>query len=285
MNNNFNKNSRKLRKNVKFLSFLKIDISFLLLFIIAYFLDEIRLYFLYVIFISIHELSHFFVAKKYGYLPEKIHFTFFGASLEGYDDFLFNDEIKIILAGPLFNFCMVIFCYLCFWFNPESYIVLNDVLIVNLSILIFNILPVFPLDFGRILLACFSKKHLRKRALEITKKISFFVLIFMFCLFLISFFFEYNFTFGFVIFNLARLLFSSTKETSYKRQFFVFRKLKLLKNGLLDRTIYVKQNTSLYNLFKFIDDGHYFNFVFLNEHGDIVDEISEIELYRKCEFI
>ena len=281
----FNKICQKMRKNVKFLSFIKIDFSFLLLFVLAYFLEDIKLYFIYVIFISLHELGHFFVAKKRGYLPEKIHFTFFGASLDGYDDFLFDDEIKIVLAGPLFNLTMIIFCYLSFWFNPETYNYLNDILIVNWSIFIFNILPVFPLDFGRIILAFFSKKRSRKDALLITKKISCFVLFLMFGLFLISFFFVFNFSFGFVCVNLARLMFLSSKETSYKRQLFVSRKIKLLKNGLFDRTVYVRDGCGLYELFKFIDDGHFFNFVFLDADGKITSSITEIELYRKCDFI
>ena len=46
--------------------------------------------------------------------------------LEGNDDFLISDEIKIVLAGPLFNFFVAIFCYLCFWFEPETYIFLYD---------------------------------------------------------------------------------------------------------------------------------------------------------------
>lgn len=285
MNSIFNKICEKMRKKLKFKSFIKIDFSFLLLFALAYFLEEIKLYFYYVMFISLHELCHFFVAKKRGYLPEKIHFTFFGASLDGYDDFLFDDEIKIVLAGPLFNLFVIICCYLSFWFNPESYNFLNDILIVNWSIFIFNILPIFPLDFGRIILAFLSKKHPRNEAVNITKKISYFVLFLMFCMFLISFFFVFNFSFGFVCVNLARLMFLSSKETAYKRQLFVSRKIKLLKGGLVDRTIYVRDGTSLYSLFKFIDDGHYFNFIFLDSSGKVTSSISEIELYSRCDFI
>lgn len=282
---NFNKINQKLRKKFKFLSFIKIDFSFLLLFVLAYFLEEIKLYFVYVVFISLHEMSHFFVAKKLGYLPKKIHFTFFGASLEGYDDFLFNDEIKIILAGPIFNFLVVIFCYVSFWFYPETFVFLNDILIANLSILLFNFLPIFPLDLGRVLLAVFSKKYMRNVALKKVKRLSLCFVCILFFVFLISFFFEYNFSLGFVCVNLARLLFSSTKETSYKRQFFVFRKLKFLKKGLFDRTVYVKSDSSLFELFKYIDDSHYFNFVFLDARGKEVKRMSEVELYRECDFI
>lgn len=281
----FNQIRQKMRKNTKFLSFIKIDFSFLLLLILALFLEEIKLYFVYVVFIILHELSHFLVAKKLGYMPEKIHLTFFGASLEGYDDFLFRDEIKIILAGPLFNFFVIVLCYLSFWFNPETYIFLYDILVANLSIFLFNMLPIYPLDMGRFLLANLSKNNMRNVAVKKVKKMSFLVVIFIFIVFLISFFFEYNFSLGFVCVNLVRLLFKSSKETSYKRQLFVSRKLKFLSKGLFERTVYVKDTSKLFELFKFIDDSHYFKFVFLDSQGNKTKEMSEIEVYKACEFI
>lgn len=274
-----------MRKIKNIMSFIKIDFSFLVLLVLAYFLDELKFYFIYVVFIVLHELAHFLVAKKLGYMPKRIHLSFFGASLEGYDDFLFYDEIKIILAGPLFNFFVAIICYLSFWFEPETYIYFYDILVANLSILLFNILPIFPLDAGRFLLASFSKKYTRTDALKRTKKISFYFILCLFIVFLISFFFKYNFTLGFVCINLVILLFSNSKSTSYKRELFVLKKLKNLKFGLLEKTIYVRSDIENFRLFKFIDNSHYFKFVFLDKNGNKVNEMSEIEFYRKNNLI
>ena len=174
-----------MRKIKQRFSFLNIDLSFFLLFILACFLDSIRIYVVYVVFIILHELSHFFVAKKLGYMPEKIHLSFFGASLEGYDDFNFYDEIKIVFAGPVFNLCVIVLCYVMFWFFPVTSVVLNDVLTANLSILFFNILPIYPLDMGRFLLAKFSQTNCRTDAVNKVKNLSFFVIICLFILFLI----------------------------------------------------------------------------------------------------
>lgn len=267
------------------LSFIKIDYSFLLLLVLAYFLGELKFYFIYVLFIILHELSHFFIAKKLGYMPKKIHLSFFGASLEGCDDFSFYDEIKIVLAGPAFNFIIVVICYLSFWFEPETYIYFYDILIVNLSILLFNILPIFPLDGGRFLLANFSKKHNRVDALKKTKMISLYFILCVFLIFLISFFFKYNFTLGFVCVNLVILLFSNSKSTSYKRELFVLKKLNNLRLGLLEKTIYVNGDIENFKLFKFIDNSHYFKFIFLDKNGNKISEMSEIEFYRKNHLI
>ena len=160
MGDYFNKKDTNLRKIKNKLSFFKIDISFFILLVLAYFLDSIRVYFIYVLFLLFHETSHFFIAKKLGYMPEKVHLSFFGASLEGYDDFNFYDEIKIVLAGPLFNFFVIVFCYVLFWFFPATSVELTDILTANLSILLFNVLPIYPLDMGRFCLQSFHKRKI-----------------------------------------------------------------------------------------------------------------------------
>ena len=81
------------------------------------------------------------------------------------------------------------------------------------------------------------------------------------------------------------LLFSSSKNTSYKRELFVFHKAKLLSRGLIEKNIYLSNKILDYELFKFIDDYHFFNFIFLDENFEIVDSISEIEFYKKIGFL
>ena len=56
-----------------------------------------------------------------------------------------------------------------------------------------------------------------------------------------------------------------------------------MRKGLTEKTIYVSNKTNYYELFKFIDNSHFFNFVFLNDGGDVVDSLTEIELYKNCE--
>lgn len=276
----FNKNDKKMRKITKIFKFFKVDYSFFLIFVIAFLLDEIWLYVCFVLSILCHELTHYFVAKKLGYLPHKIHLTFFGASLEGADDFALSDEVKIVVAGPLFNLSVIIFCYLSFWFYPESYNFLNDLLLANWSILLFNFCPIYPLDMGRFLLAIFTKNKSRKDALEKTKRVSYIFISLFFVLFLLSFFYEYNFSLGFVCVNLTSLCFSSSRDTSYKRQLFAEKKFSKLKSGLIERTVYVENATPMFSLFKHIDDYHFVNFVFLDNKHHVVKKLSEIEFYE-----
>ena len=274
-----------LKNFIKKLKFIKIDFSFILIFIISFYLEEIQLYFLFVLFMLLHEFTHLIVANKLGYLAKNIRLSFFGASLEGLDDFTISDEIKIVLAGPIFNFLICILCYLSFWFYPESYNYLYDILVVNTSMFMFNFLPIYPLDFGRIILVLFSKKNMRSQALKKTKIISLIFIFIVFAIFLVSIFFEYNFTLGFVCVNLMNLLLKSSKGTSFKRELFIFHKVKLLNKGLIERNIYLKKDVPLYSLFKFIDDYHFINFIFFNENFEIINTISEVEFYKKIGFM
>lgn len=285
MKSNFNHFVEKMRKIKNCGIFFRIDFSFVLIFLLACFLNELKLYLFFVLFIFLHEMSHFFVAKKLGYCASKVRLNFFGASLEGLDDFSLNDEIKIVLAGPLLNFFVVIFCYLSFWFYPESYHYLNEILLVNWSIFLFNFLPIFPLDLGRILLAFFSKKMMRGDALKLVKTLSIVSIIFLFIIYLISFFFELNFSLGFVCVNLMILHCKSAKDTSFKRSIFVDRKFKLLVKGLIERNIYLNHKTNLASVFKYIDDYHFVNFIFLDDSLNYVYEKSELDVYKDLGFL
>ncbi len=277
---NFNKNREKLQKNINGQNLFDVDFSFLLIFAFAFLVGEIWFYCIYIFFLICHEMCHFFVAKKLGYFPKKIKLNFFGAALEGDDDFAEKDEIKIVLAGPFFNFCVIVFCYLCFWFYPESYEFLHQILIANLAIFFFNMLPIFPLDFGRFLLVFLSKHLLRTKAVFLLKKISLLFVCFLFGLGLAATYSGSGISIALGAINLMILTFSSAKDTSYKRHLFAKRKFKLLKKGLVERVIYVDAFAKDYSLFKFVDDNHFVKFVFLDGNLKPVRFLSEIELYQ-----
>lgn len=269
----------------KFSAKISIDYSFLLLLILAIFLDSFRIYFLYVIFIILHELSHFFVAKKLGYLPKKVKLSVFGATLEGFDDFLTLDEIKIVLAGPLFNLFIIIGCYLSFWFYPETYSFLMDVLFVNQMILLFNILPVFPLDMGRVLLCIFSLKKGRRNSLKFIKKFSLF---FVVCMFILSVIFikkDFAFSLGFASINLCILLFETSYGTSFKREISFKKKLSKLNKGINQKIIYIKNGYPEKLLLKFIDGENYYVFIFVDEECKEIGRIDELTLMKNLGFI
>lgn len=276
---------RLKRKISSFVSFVRLDYSFFVMLILFVFLEDLIWYLWYLMFIIAHELCHLFVAKKLGYLPKRLKLSAFGASLEGFDDFLLSDEIKIVLAGPIFNLVVVVCCYLSFWFYPESFCFLNDILLVNQSILMFNLLPIFPLDAGRLALCFLSKKKTRREAVKLIKNISLILVVLMFVLSMVSFFFYFNFSLGFVSLNLCLLLFESSSGTSFKREILLRKKIERLNNGISQKVVYVKNGMFGASLLKFIDGEHYFLFVFVDENFREIRRIDEFELLKNLGFI
>jgi stage IV sporulation protein FB len=87
--------------------------------------------------VTMHELAHISAAFLCGLTPEGIVITPIGeqAVIRGMERVSFFRRILIVISGPCVN--------LLFWLLFDSYI--------NLGILILNILPVYPLDGGRLL--------------------------------------------------------------------------------------------------------------------------------------
>lgn len=105
------------------------------------------------IFISIlvHELAHTHVANRLGYHVYKVYIGLFnGAAEMNLSQIHERDSIKIVAAGPLSN---LILCFASLIFISAGYSnqFITDFANVNLLLLIFNIIPIYPLDGGRLL--------------------------------------------------------------------------------------------------------------------------------------
>ncbi len=114
--------------------------------------------------ILLHELSHSMVATRYNIPVRSITlFIFGGVSDIAKEPDDFHQEFKLSIAGPLtsFGIASVLAFFLWLVSNPESnnvfYLQAKGILfygaIANLALGIFNLIPAFPLDGGRVLRA------------------------------------------------------------------------------------------------------------------------------------
>lgn len=159
---------------------MKIDVNFgfVLITILICFLYKINIYFIFFISILLHEMAHMIVGVCLGLKIKKIMFNPLGVCLEfiGYrENKKTIKRIIINLSGPLFNF---IFAIIISHLNIE-YKLKIDLFYTNLLLGIFNLLPIIPLDGGKILKEILSIKFGYKNANIYSMNISKILLIFI----------------------------------------------------------------------------------------------------------
>ena len=165
-----------------------------------------------------HELAHSKVADKYGYKMERIRLMPFGAELHGdTDSFVGKDELYIALAGPTLNFFICVFILGIWWLFPSSYGATIDIFETNIVMCIFNLLPFFPLDGGRVLLSIVSMKTDRKTGAKIVKNTTKIFAITLFMGFILTCFYKPNLTLGIMGFMLFFSSTASHREAVYEK--------------------------------------------------------------------
>ncbi|TKI56428.1 stage IV sporulation protein FB [Brevibacillus antibioticus] len=117
----------------------------------GHFLEVITLF----VIVLIHELGHVAMARELGWTVKEVLLLPFGGVATMEDSYATDpmDEIVVALAGPFLNMVMMAASYL-FWFMgiwTEEWA--RFFLVSNLTIALFNLVPIWPLDGGRILLA------------------------------------------------------------------------------------------------------------------------------------
>lgn len=140
---------------------IRIDLKILFFLVLFYFTKQIKIYLLVLGFAFLHELAHLLVGLLLGFKPQVIKIMPFGFNLQLIPK-VEECEIKIkkatlvelkniyvAIAGPFFNLVIAtIFSYIGLKTNNE---IVDLITYSNLLIFIFNLIPIYPLDGGRIL--------------------------------------------------------------------------------------------------------------------------------------
>ncbi|MDU8885690.1 site-2 protease family protein [Yeosuana sp. MJ-SS3] len=142
--------------------------------------------------VVLHELGHALAAKRFGIKTQKITLLPIGgmASLDRIPESP-KQELFVVIAGPLINILIALILYLIIPIQEllhlnftETFEVLSSftfqnflfyLFIVNVGLVIFNIIPAFPMDGGRILRALLAMKLNRLKATQIASSIGQFI--------------------------------------------------------------------------------------------------------------
>lgn len=163
----------------------KIDLKIFLFLILFYFTRQIEIYVTIIIFAIFHEFGHLLVGLAMGMKPEKIELMPWGLSisfkltLNDYNrkimkgNLLVIKKIIVALAGPITNLVII-----CAALNLKIDIFLNLMIIYsNLLLILFNLIPIYPLDGGKILKGILHIFLGKKKAEKYTNSFSFITLI------------------------------------------------------------------------------------------------------------
>ncbi len=116
----------------------------------------------------IHELAHTRVAQKLGHQVESIYIDLLnGAANIDITKATPLESIKIVIAGPLSNLLLfgIVFALSHIGIDYPSIIAqfLKEFQFINIFLFIFNLIPIFPMDGGRILRDLVMLKTKNKR--------------------------------------------------------------------------------------------------------------------------
>lgn len=104
-------------------------------------------------FVTLHELAHALVAARCNIGTDKIYLIPIGgvAAISGLQRATPREEFFIAGAGPLSSLMMAFVSILVKAFAPSLDSITNPMIVINLMVGIFNLIPVFPMDGGRML--------------------------------------------------------------------------------------------------------------------------------------
>jgi len=147
----------------------------------------------YFLAILIHELGHFFTAKRLGYKVTRFSFSPYGVELSYFDQNInYRDELLIALAGPFSNLITVIFVVGFWWIFPAVYFFTESFVMISMLIAVFNLLPAYPLDGGRAFVSLMSNFVSAKLAKRITMFLNVLFAVLFFVIFVACLFVNFN---------------------------------------------------------------------------------------------
>ena len=137
---------------------IRIDLKIIVFLVLFWFTNQIDIYLTIIFFCITHELGHLLTGLALNLKPESIEIMPYGLSAKlkinpsdlnkkiRKGNFLEVKKIIVSLAGPIVSFLLVII----FAYIDPIYITKQDAVYSNILILIFNLIPLYPLDGGRI---------------------------------------------------------------------------------------------------------------------------------------
>lgn len=188
-------------KNIK----ITVSFTFFALIILLVIFNKNDFLYLSCFFAIIHELGHLFTLNKFGVKICELKISLLGANIktESFKKISIKKEVIVLLSGPLVN---LIFSAVLYFVNLIiKNVDLSNLILINLGLGIFNLLPFYNFDGGKIIEILLKSKLNEKISETVVSCISFAILV-PFTLFSVNIFLRNYKDFYFLVVSVLMLL-------------------------------------------------------------------------------
>ena len=161
---------------------IKIDLKIFLFLFLFLLTSKFEIYIILFVFAILHELGHLVAGLILKFKPEEMRLTPMGLQIRFKTQAReINAKIKqareinikraiIAIAGPITNFAIAVIAIIVAWVsgNAQNIYIYQIIIYSNFLIGMFNLIPIYPMDGGRLLKEVLAISCGRKKAYKIT---------------------------------------------------------------------------------------------------------------------
>ncbi|MBM7556189.1 site-2 protease family protein [Halanaerobacter jeridensis] len=233
--------------------------------------------------VLMHELAHAIVAKRLAVEVREIELLPFGGVAKFRDLIELNPhtEFKVAIAGPLLNFFLAAVACLLIRYQVLSQDLIWFFLRLNIMMGLFNFVPAFPLDGGRILRAKLSTKVGFKDATAQVLRISKMIAVLLTIVAIIGLYYGYiNIMLVIISFFIYFVALKEGRFSHYAlMQYLAKKRGKILNQGVVDaKPLVAFSNTSLKDILDKLVPQSFHTIMVIDEDCNILGFITEDEL-------
>lgn len=223
----------------------------------------------------LHETAHALMARLRGFVVKKVVLLPYGAMMSSGESFDKTSSILIGLAGPVCNIIVALIVLGVWWLFPACYPYTEKFFYCNLTLGLFNLLPVYPLDGARVVLGVCKNKLRTIKGLQIAGVC---LSVALLALFIASFFYGLNFSFGIMAVFLFYGATFGTKDEMYVSV--LDGRGKNYSLGVVKKHVEISENTPIVRLYHHVGSTTDTVFDIVGEDGKVTRVIDEKELQR-----